>query len=265
MALPVFLETTLAARYGKSAPSKACSPSPKQPSVPTTNGSPFSVAGQATTSSLYVPSVAAEIRRSSSVPRSNSWLPTDETSRPIASSTSMVGSSLKRLDSNGEALIRSPAPTNHEPDFSPLSAVNAAWSPLTVDATLAAPPTMVDDVVRRAVGAVRPRSGDLLRVGTRRVRDASVEVVHGDQLDGNVSYGLRCGVGRHGDADNRGGGRGQGDEKARSAQGALQGHADRGHRSGDAGATSRLVRLHRVRCGGSSRTLTRGPTIAKSQ
>src|SRR3954449_1620071 len=134
--LPVSLEMTLAARYGKSAPSKACSPSPKHPVSPGTT--PW----QAVTSSLNVPSVAPEIRRSSSVPRSNSWLPTDDASRPIASSTSMVGSSLKTLDSNGEALIRSPAPTNHEPDLCvSLVAANEVWSRSTVSATFAAPPT----------------------------------------------------------------------------------------------------------------------------
>src|SRR3954452_19200283 len=134
--LPVSLEMTLAARYGKSAPSKACSPSPKHPVSPGTT--PW----QAVTSSLNVPSVAPEIRRSSSVPRSNSWLPTDDASRPIASSTSMVGSSLKTLDSNGEALIRSPAPTKYEPALLPFAARNDACSCFTVAATLAAPPTV---------------------------------------------------------------------------------------------------------------------------
>jgi hypothetical protein len=83
------------------------------------------------------------MRRSSSVPRSNSWLPTEETSRPIALSTSMVGSSLNTLDSNGEALTRSPAPTKNEAAEPPAELRNADWSRWTVAATFAEPPTSV--------------------------------------------------------------------------------------------------------------------------
>ena len=147
----VLVETTLAARYGNSAPVKACSPSPKQPSTPTVMPS------QAVTSSVNVPSVAAEIRRSSSVPRSNSWLPTEETSRPIALSTSMVGSSLKTLDSNGEALIRSPAPTKNDAAEPRVSRRKSLCRRCTVAATFAEPPTSIDDVVALA-GSFSPKT-----------------------------------------------------------------------------------------------------------
>ncbi len=88
MGSPVSSEMTFAARYGKSAPSNSWPSVPKQPSTPTVTPS------HSVTSSVQVPSVAAEIRRSSSVPRSNSWLPTDEASSPMALRTSIVGSSL---------------------------------------------------------------------------------------------------------------------------------------------------------------------------
>src|SRR4051794_8045996 len=81
------------------------------------------------------------MRRSSWVPRSNSWLPTEEASSPMALSTSMVGSSLNTLDSNGEALIRSPAPTKKDAEGPSVDCRNELWSPSTVAATLAAPPT----------------------------------------------------------------------------------------------------------------------------
>src|SRR3954452_19405049 len=136
--LLVPLTSTFAARYGNWAPLKA-EPllSVKQPVTS------FCTPSQAVTSSLYVPSVAAEMRRSSSVPRSNSWLPTEETSRPIVLRTSIVGSSLKTLELNGEALIRSPAPTKNEDASEPPPLTNAARVVATVLATLAAPPTVV--------------------------------------------------------------------------------------------------------------------------
>ena len=51
------------------------------------------------------------MRRSSSTPSSNSWLPTALTSRPIELSASIVGSSWKSAETSGLAPIRSPAPT----------------------------------------------------------------------------------------------------------------------------------------------------------
>src|SRR3954453_9859594 len=133
----VVLSTTLAARYGKSVPWNGLPVLSVQ--QPSTSGVTPS---QAVTSSEYWPSVTAETRYSPSVPRSNSWLPTDETSRPIALRTSMVGSSLKTLDSKGEALIRSPAPTNQESSLPPLAPANALFRFWTVAATCAEPPTV---------------------------------------------------------------------------------------------------------------------------
>ena len=51
------------------------------------------------------------MRISSSTPSSNSWLPTDATSRPIRFIAVMVGSSWKAAESSGLAPIRSPAAT----------------------------------------------------------------------------------------------------------------------------------------------------------
>ena len=86
---PVSCDTTLAARNSKSAPAKS-SPS-RQPSI-----------------GWQPPSC---MRSSSSVPSSNSWLPTALTSRPISFIASMVGSSWNRADSSGLAPMRSPADT----------------------------------------------------------------------------------------------------------------------------------------------------------
>ncbi len=55
----------------------------------------------------------------------------------------MVGSSRKTLESKGEALIRSPAPTKSEASRVPPCARNAARADCTVVATLADPPTVV--------------------------------------------------------------------------------------------------------------------------
>ena len=66
----------------------------------------------------------------------------------MALRTSMVGSSLKTLDSNGEALIRSPAPTKKDA-VAPSPRVNSAAAAATVAAMCAAPPTIGDVVVRR--------------------------------------------------------------------------------------------------------------------
>ena len=51
------------------------------------------------------------MRCSSVMPSSNSWLPTLETSRPIAFSVSTAGSSWKTPEVNVEPPIRSPAAT----------------------------------------------------------------------------------------------------------------------------------------------------------
>ena len=57
------------------------------------------------------------IRRSSSWPRSNSWLPTDATASFIALSDSIAGSSWKSAETSGDAPIRSPAATMMEFGF----------------------------------------------------------------------------------------------------------------------------------------------------
>ncbi len=117
---PVASLTTLAARNSKSAPPK---PSPsRQPS--TGWQPPFC------------------IRRSSSVPSSNSWLPTALRSSPIWFIASMVGSSWNRLDSRGLAPIRSPADTTIELRF-------VCSSAFTCVARYSAPPASV-------VGPTRP-------------------------------------------------------------------------------------------------------------
>src|SRR3954467_8612546 len=122
------------------------------------------------------------MRRSSVVPRSHSWLPTDETSRPMALRTSMVGSSLKTLDSNGEALIRSPAPTNHAHLLPPLAPANALFRFWTVAATCRR-----KRVVRARHDGPRPPDGlglavvvDEGGVTAGGVGDAGVELVHRD-------------------------------------------------------------------------------------
>ena len=51
------------------------------------------------------------MRFSSRQPSSNSWLPTEATSRPILFMASIVGSSWNAADSSGVAPIRSPAAT----------------------------------------------------------------------------------------------------------------------------------------------------------
>ena len=92
----LFFQNTFAPRYGKSAPLKvwpagqeswplAPSPSARQP--------PFCM------------------RSSSLTPSSNSWLPTEDTSRPIRFMAVMVGSSWKAAESSGLAPMRSPAAT----------------------------------------------------------------------------------------------------------------------------------------------------------
>ncbi len=54
------------------------------------------------------------MRLSSVRPSSNSWLPTEETSRPSLPSSSTVGSSWYAAEISGEAPIRSPAATTAE-------------------------------------------------------------------------------------------------------------------------------------------------------
>ena len=124
------------------------------------------------------------MRRSSSTPSSNSWLPTPVTSSPSAFIASIVGSSWNGAESSGLAPIRSPAPTVSVFGF-------CARSCLRCVARYSTPPAAID---RRAVGSTRRCAPD--EPGRRL--EVAVEVVEREQLDLGVLVVLLRALGGEG-------------------------------------------------------------------